>query len=80
MDEFKPGDVVKVSEICGHGVPLPAVGVVKIKTNSDPDWYTVHIKWVEHINESCPACHTVMHRKEDRERECSVRKECMQPA
>lgn len=76
MDEFKCGDVVEVSQICGHGIPLPSVGTIIARTN-DADWYNVHIKWIEHINEEYPTCHTVMWRREERERNCSVRKDWM---
>ena len=75
MPEFKPGDTVQVTEICGHGIPLPAIGVVESQTAED--WFTIRIKWIDHINEQCEECHCTTTRTAEVERICDVRKDWM---
>ncbi|MFA5767732.1 MAG: hypothetical protein WC919_07490 [Candidatus Paceibacterota bacterium] len=77
MSAFKNGDVVVITQMCGHGIRMPAVGTVVTQTSEE--WYTVHVKWVEHINDQCEHCNKTTCRKEERERDVSVRKDWMKP-
>ena len=77
MAAFKEGDVVLITQMCGHGIKLPVVGTVQVMTSEAPEWYTVHIIWIEHINEECTQCHKTTCKKVQQERDISVRSDWM---
>jgi hypothetical protein len=74
--DLQNGTIVKVNQIVGHGVPLPATGTIIRKSNTgEEEWYQIQIIWTEHIIRKCSECGTIRCQEEKFNRECDVRRD-----
>jgi hypothetical protein len=74
--DLEKGTLVKISQICGINVPLPAIGTINHRTNTGTEeWYSVNIVWEENVNYQCVECGTKHCRKEKHVRDCDVRRD-----